>query len=419
MSVGRYLIGSEFQMTEKIDAESLISTKILRDSQDATIVFTNINGGKAVGNIFSTRKKIADALNIRPDEIVTTLIEAINHPCEPVFTNIPEFKTKQLELNLVNLPICKYFPKDGGRYISSGVVVSEYNGKRNISFHRMMIVNKDTIAIRLVPRDLYEMYEKASANNEELKISICIGARLEVLLAASTSVDYEIDEMTIASALCMKSSGKPILVGKTDNGLIVPSECDYVFEARITFDKIKEGPFVDISGTYDQIRQQPIVKVEKIWSKIDPYFHFILPGGNEHYLLMGLPREPVIFISVKEVVDVKCIRLTEGGCCWFNGVISIKKRNQDDGIEAAVAAIISHRSMKNVIVVDDDIDVFNDREIEWALTTRFQARKLIVLPGEKGSSLDPSANDGVTCKVIIDATIPMDRDKVRYVKATL
>ncbi|MCQ2086066.1 MAG: UbiD family decarboxylase [archaeon] len=419
MSVSRYLDGSEFQITEKIDAESLVSTKILEDAQDMPVVFDNINNRKAVGNIFSTRKKIADALNIKLDEIVTTLIEAINHPCNPVFTDTPEFKTKQLELDLTNLPICKYFPQDGGRYISSGIVISEYKGKRNISFHRMMIISRDTVAIRLVPRHLYAMYEEASANNEELKISICVGARLEVLLAAATSVDYETDEMTIASALCMKSSGKPILVGKTDNGLIVPSECDYVFEARITFDKIDEGPFVDITGTYDRIRQQPVVKVEKIWSNTNPYFHFILPGGNEHYLLMGLPREPVIFISLKEVVDVKCIRLTEGGCCWFNGVISIRKRNSDDGIKAAIAAINSHKSMKNVIIVDDDVDIFNDKEIEWALTTRFQATKLVTLPGEKGSSLDPSADDDITCKVIIDATIPLDEDKMKYVKALL
>lgn len=419
MSVGRYLKGSEFLVNEKIDADSLVSTKIIKEDQDRTVVFTDFNGGKAVGNLFSTRKKVADALNIDQSEIVTTLIDAIDHPCDAVLVDDPEFRAQQLPLDLMKLPICKYFPEDGGRYISSGVIISEYNGKKNISFHRMMIMDKDSIAVRLVPRHLYKMFNEAKANGEELKISICIGARPEVLLAAATSTAYETDEMTIASAICKKTSGKALSVGRADNGLIIPSECDYVFEAKITFDETKEGPFVDITGTYDYIRMQPIIKVEKIWANKDPYFHFILPGGNEHYLFMGLPREPVMFVSVREVADVKGVRLTEGGCCWLNGVVSIHKKNPDDGVKAGRAALDGHKSMKNVIVVDDDVDIFDEKQVEWAVATRFQATRLMTYPGEKGSSLDPSADDSLTCKVVIDATIPSDRDRATYIKAAL
>ena len=284
----------------------------------------------------------------------------------------------------------------------------------------MMIMDRDRIAVRLVPRHLYRMYNEAKEKGEELKISICIGARPEMLLAAATSTAYETDEMTIASSLCKMGTGKPLQVGRTDNGLIVPSECDYVFEARITFDETEEGPFVDITGTYDYIRMQPVIKVEKIWANKDPYFHFLLPGGNEHYLFMGLPREPMMYISVREKVPgVKAVRLTEGGCCWLNGVVSIKKVNEDDGRVAALAALDGHKSMKNVIVVDDDVDIFDDKEVEWAVATRFQATRLITIPNSKGSSLDPSADDSITCKVGIDATIPLDRDRKAYLKAQL
>lgn len=420
MTVSKYLNGSERIVDRHIDPDSMESTGMLKDDQDSTFVFTDFNGGKAVGNLFSTRKKVADALGIREGDIVKKLIEAVDNPCDPVLTDDPEFRYREMELDLMKLPIARYFPEDGGRYITSGIIVSEYDGKKNVSFHRMMIMDRDSIAVRLVPRHLYKMYNASKGAGKELKVSICIGARPEVLLAAATSTAYETDEMTIASSLCRMSSGKPLAVGRTDNGLVVPSECDYVFEARITFEETSEGPFVDITGTYDYVRQQPIIKVEKIWCCKDPYFHLLLPGGNEHYLFMGLPREPMMYVAVREKVPgIKDVRLTEGGCCWLNGVVSIKKVNPDDGQKAALAALEGHKSMKNVIVVDDDVNIFDDKEVEWAVATRFQATRLITLPGEKGSSLDPSASDSITCKVAIDATIPSDRDRKDFIKAVL
>ena len=294
MSVGRYLNGSEFKCTKKIDPDSQTATKAMAEDQDRTVIFESFNGGKAVGNLFSTRKKIADAMGIQQKDIVTSLLAAIDNPCDTESVDKPEFKAKSIPVDLLKLPICKYFPEDGGRYISSGIIVSEYGGKKNVSFHRMMIMDKDSIAVRLVPRHLFTMFNNAKKDGKELKVSICIGARPEVLLAAATSLGYDTDELTVASSLCKSTSGKALKVGKTDNGLLVPSECDYVFEGRITFDTAKEGPFVDITGTYDYVRDQPIIKIDKIWSCEDPYFQFLLPGGNEHYLFMGLPREPKI-----------------------------------------------------------------------------------------------------------------------------
>ena len=420
MTVVKYLKGSELVINEHIDPDSMIATKMMKEDQDRTIVFNDFNGKKAVANLFSTRKKVAEAIGVDESGIVQRMIEAVDDPCEPVMTDEPEFRYSVSEPDLMSLPIARYFPEDGGRYITAGVIVSEYKGKKNVSFHRMMIMDKDSIAVRLVPRHLYKMYNEAKSEGIELKVSICIGARPEVLLAAATSTAYETDELTIASSLCMKGSGSPLSVGRTDNGLIVPSECDYVFEGRITFEETSEGPFVDITGTYDYVRQQPVIKIEKVWTSKDPYFHLLLPGGNEHYLFMGLPREPMMYVSVRDKVPgVRSVRLTEGGCCWLNGVVSIKKVNPDDGVKAALAALDGHKSMKNVIVVDDDVNIFDDKEVEWAVATRFQATHIITLPGEKGSSLDPSATDSITCKVAIDATIPSDKDIKDFQRAVL
>jgi 2,5-furandicarboxylate decarboxylase 1 len=419
MSVGRCLNGSESVVKEKIDPDSQRTTEILLDDQNATVVFTGLNGGRAVGNLFSTREKIADAMGIDPKDIVSHLSRAIDNPIGTKIVFDPAFKECKCKTDLMKLPICKYYPKDGGRYISSGVIVSEYDGKKNVSFHRMMIVDKDTIAVRLVPRHLFTMYNAAKKKGEELKIAICIGADPEVLLAAATSLSYETDELTVASAMQMQSKGEPLTVGRTDNGLLVPAECDYVLEGRITLDTMKEGPFVDMTGTYDFVRDQPIIKIDKIWSCKDPYFQILVPGGNEHHIFMGLPREPMIYRTVKQAVPrTHAVRLTEGGCCWLNGVVSITKNKEGDGVNAIMAAFTGHPSMKNVIIVDDDIDIFDDREVEWAVATRFQADRLVTIKDAAGSSLDPSS-DGTTWKVGIDATIPLGRDRSAYEKAKL
>lgn len=419
MSLKSSLTGDVRTVDEKIDPDSGKVTKILMDDQDTTFVFSNLNGGKAAGNVYSTRAKMAKAMNIAPDKIVSHLMEAIDRPVDTKIVDKPEFRAKAAATDLTKLPIPKYFPEDGGRYITAGIIVAEFEGKRNVSFHRMMIMDDRHIAVRLVPRHLFTMYTESKKLGKELNIAICIGAPVEALLAAALSMDYGMDELRSASAMCQVGHGKPLEVGKCDNGLIVPSQCDYVMEGRITLNTTKEGPFVDITGTYDAVREQPIIEIDKIWTCKDPYFHLLLPGGYDHFLLMGLPREPMMLKTVRQAVPrVKNVRLTEGGCCWLNGVVSITKNKEGDGVNAILAAFTGHPSMKQVIVVDDDIDIFNDREVEWAVATRMQGDRIIKIPGAAGSSLDPST-DSTTYKVGFDATILIGSDMKMFRKATL
>lgn len=419
MTVKESLAGNVEKIDRKIDPDSGEVTKILAGDQCRSFYFTDINGGKALGNRFSTREKIAGALGIEPSDIVNAISSAVSCPVPCAETKKPAFKAVAGAADLTGMPIPKYFPEDGGRYISAGVIVAEWNGIRNVSFHRMMIMDRDTIAVRLVPRHLFTMYNAAKKEGKELKVSICIGVPAEVLLAAATSMDYGADELEVASALRVNAGKTPLEVGKCDNGLFVPSETDYVLEGRITLEETAEGPFVDITGTYDIVRQQPIIKIDKVWTCNDPIFHLLLPGGWEHFLLMGLPREPMILRTVRQAVPrVKAVRLTEGGCCWFNGVVSIAKNKEGDGVNAIMAAFTGHPSMKQVIVVDEDVDISNDREVEWAVATRMQADKIIRIPGAAGSSLDPST-DGTTWKVGYDATLPLGADMRMFKKATV
>ncbi|UAL08293.1 MAG: UbiD family decarboxylase [Candidatus Methanogranum gryphiswaldense] len=419
MSLRNSLHGDVRKVEENIDPDSGKITKYLMGDQETTFLFTNLNGKKAAGNVFSTRKKIADALNIKPEDIVKSLMNAIDDPKDTKEIKDPEFKTKKMDLDLMKLPIPKYFPEDGGRYITAGIIIAEFDGKRNVSFHRMMIMDKDHIAVRLVPRHLFTMFTESKKLGKELNIAICVGAPAEVLLSAAVAMDYGSDELRVASSLDHIGHGGPLEVGRCDNGILVPSACDYVMEGKITLQTTKEGPFVDITGTYDCIRDQPVIKVDKIWTNSDPCFHILLPGGYDHFLLMGLPREPMIFKTVRQAVPrVKNVRLTEGGCCWLNGIVSITKNKEGDGVNAILAAFTGHPSMKNVIIVDEDIDIFNDREVEWAVATRMQGDRIIKIPGAAGSSLDPST-DSTTYKVGFDATIPMNADRSLFKKATL
>ncbi len=180
-----------------------------------------------------------------------------------------------------------------------------------------------------------------------------------------------------------------------------------------------EGPFVDITGTWDKIRREPVLEVDKVYLQNNPIWQVILPGWIEHRLLMGLTQEPRILNIVRNAVpSVKDVVLTQGGVGWLHAVVSISKRHEGEGQNAGVAALSAHPSLKRVIVVDNDINIHNSENVEWALATRLNPDKGITfLKGARSSSLDPSsAGTGVATKWIIDATIPLDRDRHDFEK---
>ena len=395
-------------------------TKILMTDQRRPVLFEDLNGGRAAGNLWSDRARVAKALGLEKEKLTPALVNALSHPRKPRQVERGEWRDHVVkDIDLFKLPIPKYFPKDGGRYVTAGVAVADFDGKRNISFHRLMVLGKDRFAIRLVPRHLFTMHQMSLKQGKDLKVAFCVGVCPSVLLAAAVSTDYAVDEMEVASAIRFQGLKQEVEVAQTDTGLWVPAHAEYVIEGRLTSEIVDEGPFVDITGTYDSVRSQPVFQVDKIYHRDDPIFHLVLPGGLEHYLLMGLPREPVIFKTVRQVVPrVHGVRLTEGGCCWLHGVVSITKNKEGDAMNAAMAAFTGHPSMKKVVIVDQDIDIYSDQEVEWAEATRFQAKdRLLVVNNVAGSSLDPST-DGTTSKVAIDATKPLGV-KEGFEKATL
>ena len=385
------------------------------------IIFNNITecpNHRASLNIL-TRERICKTLGISPGELIDILSWAMKNPSEPKLIEkelSPVMENTQSELNLSEIPIPWHYKEDGGRYQSASIIVAEYDNQRNISFHRQLLRDNSSTVSRFVPRHLRSMTDKAWQAKEEIPIAVVNGADPLVLLSGAMSFTEPLDEMRVAASLHEKLYGRPLEVFRLDNGIIVPSESEYVMEASISMETDDEGPYVDITGTVDDIRQEPVIKYKAIHHRNSPVFHAIIPAQKEHYTLMGMPRAPTIKTAVSEVVDCTDVYLTEGGCGWLSSVVQIVPKSKEDGIKAIYAALDGHKSMKQVIVVDKDIDVSNPSRVEWALMTRWQPDKdTIILSNQKGSSLDPSRSEsGETSKIGMDATIDPNLDKSPY-----
>jgi 2,5-furandicarboxylate decarboxylase 1 len=196
------------------------------------------------------------------------------------------------------------------------------------------------------------------------------------------------------------------------NALLVPAEAEWVLEGRLTQELAAEGPFIDLTETYDIVRQQPVIEIDCITHRQDAIYQALLPGLEEHKLLMGMPREPTIYAAVNAACRCTNVCLTPGGMSWLHAVVQIDKQGPDDGSLAITQAFEGHSSLKHVVVVDTDVDPFDPAQVEWAIATRFQAdRDLLLFRDQPSSSLDPSATQvpgqkARTAKMGLDATIP-------------
>lgn len=368
-------------------------------------LFTNVNGSKVVMNILASRELLAKALGVAQDRIISHL--SSRQP-EGEVKLVKDSPAKEVieKPDLAKLPILTHFEGDGAPYITAGVVVSEYEGIMNASVHRLRVIGKDRLAARLVEfRHTYNLHKKAAEHGEPLPVAIVIGIDPVTLFAISTRVP-EGKEFNYASAL----KGEPIELFECDNGIKVP-HAEIVLEGYIhPTELVDEGPFVDISGTYDLVRKQPVIYLTNMMHRRDPIYHALLPAGSEHHILMGIPYEPLIFNEVKKVADVKNVVMTPGGCYYFHAVVQIHKRNDDEAKHAIDATFAAHKSLKHVIIVDDDINIFDPNDIEFAIATRVKGDEdIYIYPNVRGSTLDPRSENGIGTKVGIDATMELDR----------
>ncbi len=279
-----------------------------RTNQHPLLVFENISetpGHKAAVNLL-TRERLCAAIGISPEEYIDTLAWAMDNPRNPVLVDskVAEcFQNQQDSVDLEAIPIPHHWPQDRGRYSSASVIIARYNGVRNMSFHRQFLRDKNHTVVRLVPRHLRTMMTAARANGDTVDIAVVNAPDPVVLLAAAMSFDDNIDELTIAASLHEKLYNKPLRLTKLPNGIEVPASAEYVFWGKITLDNDDEGPYVDITGTLDDIRQEPVIEFDGLIHRDNPIFHALIPGEAEHKTLMGLPRSPTIKDAVSKVCE--------------------------------------------------------------------------------------------------------------------
>jgi UbiD family decarboxylase len=368
------------------------------------ILFNNVDGHKCCLNILGTRALLARALGIDGKDMVSHLADiGCDGPVREVESS--PFMECVSKPDLSRLPILTHFKGDGGPYITSAVVVSQFDGKINACVHRLMVLGKDRLAARLVPgRHTHQFYQAAIANGEEVPVAIAIGVDPLLLMAASTRVLPE-KEFSYAAAL----RGSCVELVRLDNGVPTP-HAEIVLEGYITGERASEGPFVDITGTCDLVRQEPVIRLTRMMTCEDPIYHGLLPAGGEHKMLMGVPYEPLIYKAVSKVAKVRNVILTDGGCNYFHAVVQIEKETEDDARRAIEAAFQAHGSLKHVLVVDSDIDIFDPCDLEYAIATRMRADEdLVIHPNVRGSTLDPRSIEGITTKVGVDATARLER----------
>ena len=378
-------------------------------------------GGHAVpivsGHV-AARAWIAEAMGVDEAGLLAAFRDASEHPTP--WREIPAAQAPVQQVWLERpditqlLPIPRHSEHDSAPYITAGVIVARNpkTGVQNVSIQRIQVKDGHRLQALILPRHLSAFHTMAEELGEALPIAIVIGVDPLTLLASQAVVGIDRDELEIAGSL----HGAPLDVVKCMGSEIrVPAHAEIVIEARVLPNvRELEGPFGEFPGTYSPAGQHQVIEVDRVTHRRNPIFHTIVPAELEHLMLGAIPREATILgLLQRSFPGVLDAHLSRGGTCRYHLYVKMKKRRESEAKNVLMAAFGAHFDLKQVIVVDEDVDVHNPTEVEWAVATRFQAdRDLIVVAGAQGSPLDPSTTldghlDGRSAKMGLDATRPL------------
>jgi 2,5-furandicarboxylate decarboxylase 1 len=381
-----------------------------------------------ISGFMSRRAWIAEAMGVPESGLLDAFRRAADNPLP--WQEVPgtEAACQQVvhrEIDLHGLlPIPTHSEHDNGPYITAGMVIARNprTGIQNVSINRIQVHAKDRMAILMLPRHLFAFYQAAEANNEPLSVAIVIGADPLTLLASQAISPIDYDELEIAGAL----HGAPLPVVKCLTSEVrVPAGAEIVIEGRI-LPKVREpeGPFGEFPKYYSAKENREVIQVDVITHRKSPIFHTIVPAEMEHLLLGSIPREATLLAHLQRSFPaVKDVHLSMGGVGRYHLYVKFEKRREGEPKNVILCAFGAHYDIKQVIVVDVDVDVHDPLQVEWAVATRFQAdRDLVVITGAQGSVLDPSTTvgnetasgepppmhmQGISAKMGLDATKPV------------
>lgn len=373
-----------------------------------------------VSGLVSDRGWMAEAMGREPGEILEYFQDAALNPIpwqEVDTAPVHEVVHRTVDLSAL-LPLPTHNEHDSGPYISAGLLIARNprTGVQNVSIHRLQLSGPNRLGALLLPRHTRLFYDMAEQTGAPLPVAIVIGVDPLTLLASQAIVPVDHDELEIAGAL--HGRALPVVKCLTCE-LRVPADAEIVIEGRVLpHVREREGPFGEFPQYYSAPADRHVIEVDLVSHRSDAIFHTIVGGGLEHLMLGAIPREATLLAHLKRSFpSVRDVHLSRGGVCRYHLVVQITKRQEGEAKNVMLGAFAGHYDVKQVIVVDEDVDIHDAAEVEWAVATRFQAdRDLVVIPESQGSNLDPSARNGVGAKMGLDATKPLAAEPMRFTR---
>ena len=370
-----------------------------------------------VSGLYWKRDRLARALNWPESELGVRFPQGIQKMVDPV--TVEEAPCQEVvktgdNVDLTELPIPFLGERDGGAFISAGVLLArDDEGVVNAGVYRLMYRSRNVTSVDLVTNsDLRKCYESAFKRQEPLPIAVCIGVHPYEMLCAAFKAPPGVSEMKIAGGL----HGEPVrTVQAQTNDLPVLADCEIVLEGQIepVGWTVDEGPFGDFAGMYTEVRWNPTFTIKAMTHRKDPLFQVIQMPWENAWLGAVAMEAMVLEVLATAGVSTVAVRVTEGSACRWSVIASIRKRA--GGGKNALLAILSLPDTKHALVVDEDVDIFDDEQLEWAKTFRVQAdQDVMIVSGAQGKHIDPSLRAWelpkgqlpTTSKMGIDATTP-------------
>lgn len=395
---------------------SAVLTQLEKKKRLPLLYFENVIGHNApvVINAQATRRLMALAMECQPEELARKFSERQTKPAAPMeIKDAPVHEIAELgdSVDLTQVPLLTHYDVNAAPYITAGIVVAADpdSGVRNTSYNRLMLAGKRELRIFMaIGRHLWTLHNKLERRNEPLPISIVIGVHPLFSLGAQAFTPAEEDEYAVIGGL-MKESLR--LVRAKTVPMLVPADAEMIIEGNILpHIRRTEGPFGEFTGHAVAQDERPVIEVSAVTHRKNYIFQDIHAGYTEHKLMGAIPREAALLKAVHQTVPtVKNVCMPVSGNSRFHAYISIAKRTPGQAKNAICAAFAADMLLKHVVIVDDEIDVFDETEVLWAVSNRFQAdRDLVVIPNAQGSELDPTAAPGgVNAKMGLDATKPL------------
>ncbi|MBI3637988.1 MAG: UbiD family decarboxylase [Candidatus Rokubacteria bacterium] len=400
-------------VSQPIDPAYEITALVAKLEKDAkrrpVMIFENVKGTKfpVLTNLHASRARLALAIGCAPDATLPAYLRAMEKPIAPttVATGpVKEVVLKGADIDLARLPQIVHHDGDAGVFLTSAISFAKDPTSEtwNCAYNRLMPKGRDTTSIHLtLGKHLWEFHRIAEERNEPLPVAFAIGVHPAIALGSLAIGSIDEDERAIMGALL----GEPLELVKCETSdVLVPAHAEMVIEAEILpHERTPEGPFGEFTGYSLGERQREVVKVKAITHRRDAYFQDIAVAHLDHMLLSTIPIEANLYRAVRAMVpSVKAVRVPAPFTCY----VAIEQRIPGQGKNAILAAFGADLYLKRVVVVDHDVDVFDDRQVNWALATRCQPdRDITVISHARGSDLDPStAQDGYSAKWGVDAT---------------